>query len=39
MQFDPASDWQLTASLTYGNAQRDLLWQGVLLRRPEASSW
>ena len=36
MQFDPASDWQLTASLTYGNAQRDLLWQGVLLRRPEA---
>lgn len=36
MQFDPASDWQLTASLTYGNAQRDLLWQGVLLQRPEA---
>ena len=36
MQFDPASDWQLTATLTYGNAQRDLLWQGVLLRRPEA---
>ena len=36
MQFDPASDWQLSASLTYGDAQRDLLWQGLVLRRAEA---
>lgn len=35
LQFDPASDWQLSCSLLYGALQRDALHLGVVLKRPE----
>ena len=37
LQFDPASDWQLSCSLLYGAVQRDALTLGVVLKRPEVS--
>lgn len=37
LQFDPASDWQLSCSLLYGAVQRDALNLGVVLKRPEVS--